>query len=48
MVGRTYASVDKEVDNPSVITRRKVKKCEIYEEQCLSYNGDGTTPSTDF
>lgn len=50
MVGHTrmYASVGKEVDNHSAIARREVKKCDIQEEQCLSYSGDGATPSTDF
>jgi hypothetical protein len=48
MVGRTYASAGKEVDNPSAIARREVKKCDIWKEQRLSYNGDGATQSTDF
>lgn len=29
MVGRTYASVGKEVDNRSAVARRDVKKCDI-------------------
>jgi hypothetical protein len=48
MVGRMYASVVKEMDNPSTIARRGVKKCDIYGEQRLSYSGDGSTPNVDF
>jgi hypothetical protein len=43
-----YASLGKEVDNPSAIARRDVKECDIYEEQRLSCSGDDTITSTDF